>query len=174
MRPPTEPEDRPPLPQFRLGRWRIAVDVPHLLFVTAIAGWCAWYWHDAWSAADDIQNLSLIEPTAILALLVYLLILPSCIKVSGAPVPSPRLPLAPDFRTRVIGAMALLALYVAGSVTIGFDVASFAYILATLAFLGERRIWVLLLAPTIFCLVAIYSFDTVLATPLPLFFFGTE
>jgi hypothetical protein len=179
MQPVTEPEDRPRLPQLRCGRWLIAVDIPHLLFVTAIAGWCAWYWLDAWMAAADIQNLSLIEPTAILAVVVYLLILPSCIRIRSAahaagPVLSPRPALVPAFRTRIIGAMLLLALYVAASVTIGFDVASFCYILATLLFLGERRIAVLLLASAGFCAVAIYCFDTILATPLPLFFFGAE
>jgi hypothetical protein len=160
---------------MRCGQWLIAVDLPHLLFVTAIAGWCAWYWFDAWAAAADIQNLSLIEPMAILALAVYLLILPSCIRIRSSteavgPVPSPRPALAPAFRTRIIGAILLLALYVAASVTIGFDVASFCYILATLVFLGERRIAVLLLLPAGFCLVAIYCFGTILATPLPLFF----
>lgn len=164
---------------MQCGRWRIAVDIPHLLFVTAIAFWCAWYWSDAWTAAADIQNLSLIEPTAILALAVYLLILPSCIRIragaeAASPILSPRPALAPAFRTRIIGTMLLLALYVAASVSIGFDVASFCYILATLVFLGERRIAVLLLAPAGFCLVAIYCFGTILATPLPLFFFGAN
>lgn len=51
---------------------------------------------------------------------------------------------------------------------------SFAYILAMLLFLGERRILVLLLVPALFCAIAIYCFDTILATPLPLLFFAGD
>lgn len=70
--------------------------------------------------------------------------------------------------------MALLAAYAAGGPLIGFDVATFAYLLAMLLFLGERRIVVLVLVPGLFCAIAIYCFGTLLATPLPLLFFSGD
>jgi hypothetical protein len=71
---------------------------------------------------------------------------------------------------KIAGTMALLAGLVIAGPLIGFDIASFAYILATLLLLGERRIIVLLLVPTLFCIVVIYCFDTILPIPLPLLF----
>jgi hypothetical protein len=174
---PREARARPGLPAFALAGWRVSVDVPHLLLVAAAAGWCGWFWFDSYAAAADIENLSLIEPTAIAALLLCAAILRDCIQIRRAEEPSgpPRLsrpPLEPTFRARLLGTMALLALYVAISPFSGFDIATFAYILATLFFLGERRVWVLVLTPAIVCVVAIYAFNTILATPLPLFFGG--
>lgn len=157
------------LPSLRIGKWCVAVDLAHFLFVAAIAGWIAWYGFDAWSAGADIQNLSLIAPCVALALVLALSILAGCVSVSRTvPRESPRAPLAVDFRRRILGTMALLALYVGSAPFAGFDVATFAYVLATLAFLGERRPLVLVLLPAGFCAIAIYGFDTVLATPLPL------
>jgi len=40
--------------------------------------------------------------------------------------------------------------------------------------LGERCIIVLLVVPVLFCAIAIYCFGTLLATPLPLLFFGGD
>src|SRR6266568_4807761 len=171
---PAEPGARPTLPEWRLGRWRVAVDVPHLLLVAAIGAWCAWFWYDSYTAAADIENLSLIEPVAILALLLCAALLFDCIHVRGTTSPGPpptsdRKPLTPIFRVRLLGTMALLAVYVAIGPFAGFDIATFAYIFASLLFLGERRVWVLLLTPAIVCAIAIYCFNIILATPLPLF-----
>ena len=55
---------------------------------------------------------------------------------------------------------------------IGFDIASYLYVLAMLLFLGERRIIVLLLLPAAFAAVVIFGFGTLLDTPLPLLLIG--
>lgn len=157
------------LPSLRIGQWCVAIDLAHFVFVAGISSWIAWYGFDAYSAGADIQNLSLIAPCVALALVLALSVLAGCVSVSRAVPPDcARVPLTADFRRRILGTMALLALYVATAPFAGFDVATFAYILATLAFLGERRPLVLLLLPAGFCAIAIYGFDTVLATPLPL------
>jgi hypothetical protein len=179
MKPQDDAAERRKLPAFRLGGFSIAVDLPHLIFVTAMAGWCAWYWSDAYRASDDIENLSLIEPTAILALALYIFVLRDIISVRRVaavqePKLSPRKNIERSFLHRLLGTMALLAMYVGASLYVGFDITSFLYILLTLLFLGERRPLVLLLTPLIFCAVAIYCFNTILATPLPLTFFGVN
>ena len=152
----------------------IEVDLPHLAFATAIAAWCAWFCQDAWRAQRDVENLILIVPAAAAALLIYAAIAAGCFRrVASAEVQSqPRKPLAPGAGLRIAGTMALLAAYATAGPLIGFDIATFAYILVMLLFLGERRIAVLLLVPILFCAIAIYCFATLLATPLPLFFFG--
>jgi putative tricarboxylic transport membrane protein len=163
------------LPVLRLGEWRLAVDVPHLLFASGMALWCVWYGRDAWLAAADVQNLILIAPGTIAAVVLYLVVLKSCLHVTRAaasPVISERAPLSPLVKRRIAGLMILLAAFVLAAPTLGFDVASFAYLLGTLLFLGERRPLMLILVPLLFCVVAIYCFQTILATPLPLMFFG--
>ena len=153
---------------------KLAVDVPHLVFVTCIAAWSAWFCWDSWRSSPDIENLILIVPVSAGAVLLYLFIAAGCFRFTGdaADQETPlRESLARGLGVKIAGSMALLAAFVITGPLIGFDIASFVYIFAMLAFLGERRILVLLLAPLLFCAAAIYCFNELLATPLPLYFF---
>jgi hypothetical protein len=159
--------------RFRLAGRHIAVDVPHVVFVSAVVGFCAWYLLDARGASTNVQNLLLIEPISILVFVLYVFILRDAITIErpAGPLlamPAPREPLTPRFRQRIFGSMALLGLYVLTMAEIGFDLATFLYVLATLFLLGERRIAVLLPVPLLFCALAIYAFGTILSLPVPL------
>jgi putative tricarboxylic transport membrane protein len=157
-----------------VGR-KIAVDIPHLVFATGIAGWIAWFCWDAWRASSSIENLILIVPVSAIAIVLYLFVAAGCfqpVAECGEQRASPRHPLAPGVGLKVAGSMALLIALVVAGPLVGFDIACFVYMLAMLAFLGERRIAILLLIPPLFSVVVIYCFSTLLSTPLPLFFFG--
>ena len=158
--------------RLHLAGRQVVVDAPHVAFVSAIVGFCAWYLFDARSASTNVQNLLLVEPAAILVLVLYIVILRDAVTVErlGASLPSvsQREKLAPRFRRRIFGAMALLGLYVLTMAEIGFDIATFLYVLATLCLLGERRISVLLLVPLLFSAIVIYAFGTLLSLPVPL------
>jgi hypothetical protein len=154
---------------FTLRGRTITVDLPHLLFATAIVGWCVWYCFDAWSAQRDVENLIMILPGSAAAVILYLFVAVKCFRVGGAEA---RPPLAPGLALKIAGTMALLGAYAMAAPLIGFDVVSFVYVLAMLLFLGERRPLVLITVPALFCALAIYCFDTILATPLPLLFFS--
>jgi Tripartite tricarboxylate transporter TctB family len=165
------------LSSFTIGPRTIVVDLPHLAFATAIAAWCVWFCQDAWRAQRDVENLIMILPASLLAVILYIFVAAGCVRIVSAPAQHadpPRKPLDPGMATKIAGTMALLAAYVIAAPLIGFDLVSFAYILAMLLFLGERRIIVLLLVPALFCAIAIYCFDTILATPLPLLFFAGD
>jgi hypothetical protein len=158
-------------PVISLGGSRITVDVPHLAFVTAIVAWCVWFCRDAWLAQADVENLIMIVPASAAAGILYVFVAAGCFKAVGpAGGVEPRRPLDTGVGVKIAGTMALLAALVVAGPLIGFDLASFVYILATLLLLGERRITVLLLVPALFCIVVIYCFDTILPIPLPLFF----
>jgi hypothetical protein len=151
--------------------------VPHLAFATAIAGWCIWFCQDAWRAQRDVENLIMILPASVLAVILYVFVAAGCVRIVRSPehdAAAPRQPLGPGMAGKIAGTMALLSAYVIAAPLIGFDVVSFVYILTMLWFLGERRIVVLLLGPALFCTIAIYCFDTILATPLPLLFFSGD
>jgi hypothetical protein len=158
--------------RLHLAGRQVVVDAPHVAFVSAIVGFCAWYLFDARSASTNVQNLLLVEPAAILVFVLYIVILRDAVTVErlGASLPSvsQREKLAPRFRRRIFGAMALLGLYVLTMAEIGFDIATFLYVLATLCLLGERRISVLLLVPLLFSAIVIYAFGTLLSLPVPL------
>jgi hypothetical protein len=164
----------PPRPRLMIGGKTIAIDVPHLAFATSIAAWCAWFCQDAWRAQKDVENLIMIVPAAAMEMILYIVVAAGCIHIvpdRDQGPPAPRRPLAPGIAGKIGGTMALLAAYVVCAPLFGFDVASFIYILAMLLLLGERRILVLVLVPTLFCAVVIYCFNTLLATPLPLLLF---
>jgi hypothetical protein len=155
---------------------RIIIDLPHLLFATLIAGWCVWFCRDAWLSRADVENLILIVPASAAAILLYGFVVADCIQAAGGAdnQAAPRPPLATGFLLKVVGSMIILAFYVVGAPLIGFDVASFAYMLAMLVFLGERRWPILLLAPSLFSAAVIYGFNHLLATPLPLLLFAGD
>ena len=159
-------------PVFAFAGRRVGVDLPHLLFATGIMAWIAWFCRDAWKSDNAVENLILIVPASAIALILYLVVLAGCFVPIKTDAAEARAPLAAALVWKIAGSMALLGAFAVAGPLIGFDVVSFVYILAMLLLLGERRIWVLVLAPLIFSALAIYCFGTLLATPLPMLLFG--
>jgi hypothetical protein len=160
-------------PIVHLAGRRLAVDAPNLSFATAIVAWVVWFCWDAWRASAAVENVILIVPVSIAAVILYLFVAVGCFhRLDDAQDtrPSEREPLPPGIAVKIVGSMALLGAFVVAGPHIGFDIASFAYMLAMMAFGGERRIPALLLVPILFSVTVIYFFSTVLSTPLPLFF----
>jgi hypothetical protein len=158
---------------LRLSGGQLEVDLPLVALATGIAGWAAWYCWDAWRGSSDVENMIMILPVSAAAILLYIFVLTGCFKRVD-PTEAESSPSHPrtDRRTaiRIAGSMALLAGFVVAGPFIGFDIATFVFTLAMMAFLGERRILVLVAAPTLFTAGVIYSFNILLSTPLPLFF----
>lgn len=148
----------------------IAVDIPHVAFATGLAGWAVWYCWDAWHANSDVENMILILPVSVAAVLLYFFVVAGCchsVRQGEEQLVSLHEPLGRRTALKIAGSMALLAGFVLAGPLIGFDVATFAFMLLMMAFLGERRIAVLILVPLLFSLAVIYCFGTLLATPLP-------
>jgi hypothetical protein len=154
----------------------VAVDLPHLALATVIAGWCAWLCFDAWRSRPGVENLILIAPASLAAVVLYVVVAAGCVRKlpAGEDAGSPRAKIASAVMTKVVGSMTLLTVCVVASPLIGFDLGVFAFLVAMLLLLGERRLLVLLLFPALFCAVAIYCFAAILDTPLPLFFFARD
>ena len=161
-----------PMDKFT-GR-KLTVDIPNIIFATGIAGWVAWYCWDAWHANAAMENMILILPVSALGILLYLFVIAGCIKHVSPnekqSTPSHE-PMGRGIAIKIVVSMAMLAALVLAGPLIGFDIASFAYMLGMMFFLGERRILVLLLFPLLFSVAVIYCFGTLLATPLPVLIF---
>jgi hypothetical protein len=152
---------------------KIRIDIPHALFLCAIAGSVIWYFLDARAASDDIQNLGLIGPVSAAIVVLCALSLRETIRIEAGPTRSPLRPALPwRFAFRIMGTMALLGAYVLSMDHLGFDLATWLYITATLAFLGERRWWMLGLVPLLVAAFVVYAFASILQTPIPLLLGG--
>lgn len=155
--------------KFRTGRRTVVFDAPHFLFLTGVVGFCIWYFFDAYTASDTLENLLLIEPAVIAVVILYFVILRSVIQLvpDETPVTTERLALSPLVQRRIFGGMALLIAYVALMGVIGFDVATVLYVGLTLALLGERRPILLVALPLLFGLVVVYAFRQMVTVPVP-------
>ena len=158
---------------MRVGSYRVRVEAGHLAFVGAIAAFCVWYWLDAREASTSIQNLLLIQPASILALGLCAMVAMSAIKVeraeAGAKPAGGDAPSARQWRGPIVAV--LLALHVATLLHVGFDVATFAFLAASMFALGERRPVFLIGYAAVFALAMSYAFKFMLSVPVPTLLF---
>lgn len=162
---------------MRIGGHSYTVDYGHLVLITAIAGAVLWYLFDARGVSTSVNNLLLVQPTAIFALAMYLLIIPQCFRRETAePVvekPEEYDPLAPKLPTERSDVIRMgllgtaLGLMVFLLDTIGFDIAIFLFTLAAMVICGERRPVRLVLYALAVTVVAIYGFRALI--PFPMF-----
>ena len=87
----------------------VAIDVPHLVLLAMLGGFCIWYLEDSRAASTDVQNLLLIEPVALFGIVMTVLQGPA-ISAGGAARPVLQLLLreadvlrAPEFEHPVYG-----------------------------------------------------------------------
>ena len=148
----------------------------HLSFITLVAAGILWYLFDARSVSLSINNLLLVQPLAIFALIMYALIVPQCFRRTDAveqeKVPAVNDPLQPQLpEGRALARVAFLGLALGGFVfslnTLGFDVAIWLFALITMAICGERRLIPLIVYPLAVALVTIYGFQMLIHYPMP-------
>lgn len=154
---------------------RYVVDWGHLAFITLLGGGVFFYLLDTRAVSLKINNILLVQPLSLFALVLYALIVPQCFRRADAePVPETLLddPLAPTLpKERIalikIGLLGLsLGVFVFVLNTIGFDIAIWAFALATMLICGERRPVPLLVYPLAVSLVAVYGFRALMPYPM--------
>jgi type IV secretory pathway TrbD component len=161
---------------MRIRGHRYVVDWGHLIFVTLIAAAVLWYLFDARSVSLSVNNLLLVEPIAIAALLMYLLILPQCFRRADAPeaqepsaITDPLAPALPKERQALLRIGALggaLGVFVFSLNIVGFDIGIWAFALATMVICGERRPVPLAVYPLAVALVTVYGFRALMPYPM--------
>ena len=155
-------------------------DWEHLLFLAAILLFLVWYLWTATAASPTFSNLILIAPVGAVAatLLMYIgateiLGRRAVLRGGGAGSETAAAETAPSrFRAgslmTVMLLMVLFALFVVGIPYVGFDLATFFFVIATLWLLGERRvIFTLSLALGIAAALSVAAL-TLLTFPMPL------
>jgi small-conductance mechanosensitive channel len=152
------------------------VDWGHLLFVALIAAAVLWYLLDARSVSLRVNNLLLVQPVALFALLMVVLIIPQCFQRADREIAGDEQaeddPLAPalpkEARALIqigIVAVALGALVFTLNV-IGFDIAIWLFCLVVMLVCNERRPLPLILYPIAVTLVLVYGFRALMPYPM--------
>ena len=143
--------------------------IPVFIFVVS-----AWYLFDAYKAESSIENLLLILPVSLVALCLSIWIF-----ISQFPVARKEMEIIEEKKetkeekkktkeVSVLGAMIILAAYIISMDWIGFDVATFLFILALMFLQGERRVFVLISFSLIFALLTSLFFEYMIPYPMPM------
>jgi putative tricarboxylic transport membrane protein len=154
---------------MRIGHYRLAPDWGQIAFTTAVAGWIVWYYFDARAASSNLQNMLLIRPATIVALILYCVVIFQALNVAPD---EPRTGRSPEgakspASLRAPGIAASLIAYVVLLPYLGFDIATFLFVAATMVVAGERRWWVALLFAAAFSAFLALAFKFALSTPVP-------
>jgi hypothetical protein len=141
------------------GRSR-SLDWGHLAVVALVATVTALYLYDSFHASPMTDNLILILPASVLALLLCVGIAIGILRRR-----SPEEDVPPLGRTPIL--MGLFALYIVTLPFLGFDVGSAVFVAAALLSDGERRPIQLLAIPICFAAIATWIFAALVPYPLP-------
>lgn len=146
---------------------KIIVFWGHLVLLVVITSVVVFYWLDARAESLRANNLLLVQPAAIFALLLVLLVLPQCFRRVD--------PLAPDAAQTdfsELGKVALLAAAFGGFAfsleAVGFDVSTFVFMLVALYICGERRWYVIVPFSAVFTVLLIYGYGALIPFPFSL------
>ncbi|GAB4359476.1 MAG: hypothetical protein Kow00114_12420 [Kiloniellaceae bacterium] len=159
-------KDRETPPQA--GRRR--VDWGHLALLLAICGVVAAYLLDARATSLKINNLLLVEPAAIIALILAAIVLPQCFPRKSEDGDGELQAPAENWRNLAkIGALAAaFGAFALSLEAAGFDVATFLFVALGLYICGERKLWVIALFSAVFTLVIVYGYQMLVPYPFPL------
>lgn len=171
---------------IRIAGRRYEVEWGHLLVATLIIGACIWYLLDARGTSLNVQNLILVQPATIVAVLLYLLILPQCVhRVPETPPetvadppgePAEESTEKPSVRQAVstgqellrVGSLAAaFGVFVFSMESLGFDAAAWIFTAVGLFICGERRWLVLALFPPVFALLVVLGYQQLIPYPIP-------
>ena len=149
---------------------RLVIYWGHLALLMFISGVVIAYLLDARATSLRINNLLLVEPAAIIALILVAAVLPQCFRrvsrADGADEPETTESLS---ELGKVGALAAaFGAFVLSPEIVGFDVATFLFTAIGVYICGERRLWVIALFSAVLTLVIIYGYQTMVPFPFPL------
>ncbi|MFT7448082.1 MAG: hypothetical protein ACI9LZ_003018 [Glaciecola sp.] len=152
---------------------KLRIQWGHLALLVVVAGWILTYWLDARATSLRANNLMLVQPVSVIALILVLMVLPQCFTREPAtdeaqdeePVAQKETPLELAKIGIITGAFVALAFLME---RIGFDISVFAFLILGLYVCGERN-WIAIIAySAIFTAILIYGYGAIIPFPFPL------
>ncbi len=145
---------------------RLVVNWGHLALLAVIGGVVVAYLVDARGVSLRTNNLLLVQPTAILALILVAAVLPQCFRRVPEGEEAAAEPLSDLGR---VGALAAaFAAFALSLETVGFDIATMLFMVVGLYICGERRWWLNLVFSAVFTVLLIYGYGAIIPFPFPL------
>ena len=146
---------------------RLVIMWGHLALLAVIVTVVVAYLIDARAVSTRINNLLLVQPAAILALILAACVLPQCFRRVA-----PEADTGPRESLTDLGKVAALAAafgaFAVGLEIVGFDVATFLFTAAGLFICGERRWLVNIAFSAIFTVLLIYGYGSIIPFPFKL------
>jgi hypothetical protein len=146
------------------GRWRVAW--AELALVTALAALAALYLVDARSVSLSVNNLLLLQPTALIVLCLWAVIAFGCVRrreeIEGEAKPA-------DWtaRIRVVSLVAAFGAFTFSLERIGYDIAIAVFVAVALWIGGERKPLTLVLFSVLFTVAVVLGFRLLVPYPFP-------
>jgi hypothetical protein len=150
------------------GTMKKRIDWGHLAILALILGWVVWYWMDARKTSLDTENLFVLQPLILVALLLGALVLPQVFRADKLPDE-----LQPDDLNRaefgrILALMVAYVLFVAAMFVVGFDFAVCIFSAVALYISGERRAWVMLVFSVLSTVLIIKGYQLLVPYPMPM------
>jgi hypothetical protein len=144
--------------------WRVAWG--QLALVTALAALAALYLVDARSVSLSVNNLLLLQPTALVVLGLWAVIAFGCIRRRDDDVAEEGRPDWPA-RIRVVSLVAAFGLFTVSLERIGYDIAIAVFVAVALWIGGERKPLTLGLFSVVFTVAVVMGFRLLVPYPFP-------
>ncbi len=166
---------------MRIRKGPRAVVWGHLAFLAFVSVIVGIYLIDARGVSLSVNNLLLVQPAAVIALILVACVLPQCFPLRTAAdseiadsEAGDSEPTDPVVETKAeggqdlmrVGALAaLLGVFAIFIEQIGFDIATFLFVAIGLVICGERRGWVVATFSAAFTLFVVYGYSTLVPYP---------
>jgi hypothetical protein len=149
---------------------RRVVDWGHLALLALICAVVVAYLLDTRATSLKINNLLLVEPTAIIALILAAMVLPQCFRREGAEADGEGPVKRESWRElgKVAALSAAFGAFTLSLEALGFDAATFIFLALGVYICGERRLWVIALFSTVSTAAIVYSYQLLVPYPFPL------
>ncbi|MEY4013841.1 MAG: hypothetical protein RLZZ290_705 [Pseudomonadota bacterium] len=144
------------------------IDWGHLAILALIFTWVIWYWMDARKTSLDTENLFVLQPLILVALVLGALALPQVFRADKLPDE-----LQPEDMNRaefgrILALMVAYVLFVAAMFVVGFDFAVCIFSAVALYISGERRAWVMLVFSVLATVLIIKGYQLLVPYPMPM------
>ncbi|MGA0881538.1 MAG: tripartite tricarboxylate transporter TctB family protein [Burkholderiaceae bacterium] len=144
------------------------IDWGHLAILALILGWVVWYWMDARKTSLDTENLFVLQPLILVALLLGALVLPQVFRADKLPDELQPEDLNRAEFGRILALMVAYVLFVAAMFVVGFDFAVCIFSAVALYISGERRAWVMLVFSVLSTVLIIKGYQLLVPYPMPM------
>jgi hypothetical protein len=150
------------------GTMKKRIDWGHLAILALILGWVVWYWMDARKTSLDTENLFVLQPLILVALLLGALVLPQVFRADKLPDELQPEDLNRAEFGRILALMVAYVLFVAAMFVVGFDFAVCIFSAVALYISGERRAWVMLVFSVLSTVLIIKGYQLLVPYPMPM------